>query len=317
MLARTAEPEQRQSPGMLFALGRCLNACTAAPRGLRAAPGKGQSCCSPLELEAPPSLCTRGPAWLPAGLGADYGRPAPQADFLRPSNKCGFVCFVFKEHASFLWWGAQESGSRRMMIPHQEELGCAGKGKGTGGPARAAPRSLTALPKQLFIPLAEGPLRTVPVCTGLPSPFTQGESVQHCPWLQASHEQHKSFPPVGAGKMGGAGVPLSAGPHAPGSTSSRGSCARGVSCVAWQGGSRPVRLSASTGRACGALTCPGSPPGTCGDRDGAEPPPQHPSSFPAPATAAHHSPRAATASFRTSLFLSSRGLASARITLAL
>uniref|UniRef100_A0A8B9SM71 Uncharacterized protein n=1 Tax=Anas platyrhynchos TaxID=8839 RepID=A0A8B9SM71_ANAPL len=36
----------------------------------------------------------------------------------------------------------------------------------------------------------------------------------------------------------------------------------------------------------------------------------------APATAAHHSPRAATASFRTSLFLSSRGLASARITLA-
>lgn len=108
-----------------------------------------------------------------------------------------------------------------------------------------------------------------------------------------------------------------AGPHAPGSTSSRGSCARGVSCVAWQGGSRPVRLSASTGRACGALTCPGSPPGTCGDRDGAEPPPQHPSSFPAPATAAHHSPRAATASFRTSLFLSSRGLASARITLAL
>lgn len=133
---------------------------------------------------------------------------------------------------------------------------------------------------------------------------------------QATSSTNPSLPWV-QGRWGGAGVPLSAGPHAPGSTSSRGGCARGVSCVAWQGGSRPVRLSASMGRACGALTCPGSPPGTCGDRDGAEPPPHHPSSFPAPATAAHHSPRAATASFRTSLFLSSRGLASARITLAL
>lgn len=44
---------------------------------------------------------------------------------------------------------------------------------------------------------------------------------------------------------------------------------------------------------------------------------QHPTPSAAPATGIHHSPRAATASFRTSLFLSSKGLASARITLAL
>lgn len=48
-----------------------------------------------------------------------------------------------------------------------------------------------------------------------------------------------------------------------------------------------------------------------------QPHPQHASTPAALAPHTHHSPRAATASFRTSLFLSSKGLASARITRAL
>lgn len=164
--------------------------------------------------------------------------------------------------------------------------------QGIGGPAQAAPKSLTALPKQLFIPLAEGPLRTVPVCTGLPSPFTQGESVQHCPWLQASHEQHKSFTPVGAGKMGGC---------------------RGAA-VCWPPRSRQYQLP---GRLCPwCQLC-----GLAGRQQARQVVSQHGEGMrgthlPGLPTR-NHSPRAATASFRTSLFLSSRGLASARITLAL
>uniref|UniRef100_A0A8B9IPD2 Palmitoyltransferase n=1 Tax=Anser cygnoides TaxID=8845 RepID=A0A8B9IPD2_ANSCY len=41
VLARTADPGRSRSPGKLFALGRCLDACSPAPGGLRAAPGEG------------------------------------------------------------------------------------------------------------------------------------------------------------------------------------------------------------------------------------------------------------------------------------
>lgn len=135
VLARTAEPEWSQSPGMFFALGRYLNTCSAAPRGLQAAPGKGQSWrhhpCSAREAQ----------------LGFQQAWGQTMADllprhFLRPSNKCGFVCFVFKEPGSSLWWGAQQSGSRRVMIPHQVELGCAGHWRPSPG-CTEIPHSVT------------------------------------------------------------------------------------------------------------------------------------------------------------------------------
>lgn len=68
---------------------------------------------------------------------------------------------------------------------------------------------------------------------------------------------------------------------------------------------------------CRAFTCLGCPAGTYRDRWCHQPCPKHASAPAAPATCTHHSPLAATASFRTSLFLSSKGLASARITRAL
>lgn len=90
---------------------------------------------------------------------------------------------------------------------------------------------------------------------------------------------------------------------------------RGIGWMTWWVSEALVRPLVSTGRGHRALICLGSRAGTCRDRDGAishvpytlAPPQQL-----LPHT--HHSPRAATASFRTSLFLSSKGLASARIT---
>lgn len=102
-------------------------------------------------------------------------------------------------------------------------------------------------------------------------------TVPGCSRGWASHERHSSFPSVGAGKRAGV----------PGRCCSEGCCLLapmlqprhsgqywaprvcGVGWMAWRVSGGPVRLSVSTGRGCRALTCPGSPAGTCRDRDGA------------------------------------------------
>lgn len=116
---------------------------------------------------------------------------------------------------------------------------------------------------------------------------------QICPSVspvQVSHKQHSSFPLLGAeeravGQEGATGEVLPAGLHSPASVlqaipGSKGSWVCGIDGVL-------VRLSVSTGRGCRVLTCPGSPPGTCGDRDCHQPPLKHADS---PAARAMHSP---------------------------
>lgn len=134
-------------------------------------------------------------------------------------------------------------------------------------------------------------LHRAPVCTSLPLQFIGGKSVPRCPWLQASQKQHSSFPLLGAeeravGQEGATGEVLPAGPHSPALAlqavpGSEGSWVRGIDRVVL------VRLSVSTGRGRRVLTCPGSPPGTCGDRDCHQPRLKHPDCPAAPAT---HSP---------------------------
>lgn len=138
-----------------------------------------------------------------------------------------------------------------------------------------------------------------------------------------SRKRHSSFPPVGAGK--GAGVL--------GRCRSEGCClpaptlqpwhlgqywaprVRGISWMAWQG---PGQIVGQHREGTQGAHLPGLPSRNLwGQRWCHQPRPQHTSAPAAPATHTHHSPRAATASFRTSLFLSSKGLASARITRAL
>lgn len=68
------------------------------------------------------------------------------------------------------------------------------------------------------------------------------------------------------GQEGATGEVLPAGPHSPALVlqavpGSEGSWVRGIDRVVL------VRLSVSTGRGRRVLTCLGSPPGTCGDRD--------------------------------------------------
>lgn len=88
------------------------------------------------------------------------------------------------------------------------------------------------------------------------------------------------------GQEGATGEVLPAGPHSPALVlqavpGSEGSWVRGIDRVVL------VRLSVSTGRGRRVLTCPGSPPGTCGDRDCHQPRLKHPDCPAAPAT---HSP---------------------------
>lgn len=118
------------------------------------------------------------------------------------------------------------------------------------------------------------------VCAGLPSPLTRASlsiTVPGCSRGWASHERHSSFPLVGAGKRAGL----------PGGCCGEGCCplapmlqpqhsghqcalrVHGISWMAWQVSRDLVRLSVGTGRGHRMLTCPGSPAGTCGDRDGA------------------------------------------------
>lgn len=118
------------------------------------------------------------------------------------------------------------------------------------------------------------------VCAGLPSPLTRASlsiTVPGCSRGWASHEQHSSFPPVGVGKRAGL----------PGGCCGEGCCplapmlrpqhsghqcalrVHGSGWMAWQVSRDLVRLSAGTGRGHRMLTCPGSPAGTCGGRDGA------------------------------------------------
>lgn len=87
------------------------------------------------------------------------------------------------------------------------------------------------------------------------------------------------------GPEGATGEVLPAGLHSPASVlqavpGSKGSWVRGIDRVL-------VRLSVSTGRGCRVLTCPGSPPGTYGDRDCHQPCLKH---IDSPAAPAMHSP---------------------------